>query len=223
MSDDFSEIEQLANAIVRSLSSAERRKLSRALARKIAISQRQRITANIAPDGSPHEKRKEKAPPVQGKGPACFLYPSGVGGKLRRVILKSFTWGNGKMLTGYDVEARAVRSFRFNRITKWLPVPIEHRTGGGVPRKPRLRRRTMFRRLASPAFLKVSTSDAGFTVGFSGVAARIANVHHFGLRDRPSLKAQMMSYPKRELLGATEADKEMLIDDILEHVSNAAR
>ncbi|MCC2603018.1 phage virion morphogenesis protein [Sphingopyxis yananensis] len=220
MSDDFSEIEHVCGALVRSLSAGDRRNLMRAMARKLAISQRQRITANRAPDGSGYEPRKDKSPPVQGRGAACFLYPSGGGGAPRKVIMKSFTWGAGRMMTGFDIMAGGIRSFEFDKIVQWLPVPDEHKNRSNPRRRGGLRRRTMFRRLASSKFLRVNTSDSGFWIGFTGKVAEIADVHHSGLRDRPSLKAQMTSYPKRELLGATDADKDMLMDMILGHFSN---
>src|SRR3546814_18784146 len=41
------------------------------------------------------------------------------------------------------------------------------------------------------------------------------------LRDRPSLKARAISYPKRVLIGATEADREVTLDAIYAHLSEA--
>lgn len=220
MSDDFSEIEHVCGALVRSLSSGERRNLMRGMARQLAISQRQRITANRAPDGGAYEARKAKSPPVPSRGAACFLYPSGGGGAPRKVIMKSFTWGTGRMMTGFDIEAGGIRSFEFSKVVEWLPVPDAYQNSSNPRRRGGLRRRTMFRRLASSKYLRVNTSDKGFWVGFTGKVSEIAGVHHYGLRDRPSLKAQTMNYPKRELLGATQADQDMLMDMVLAHFSD---
>ncbi|PNU04546.1 phage virion morphogenesis protein [Novosphingobium guangzhouense] len=221
MTDDLAEIERIAGALVRSLSSGERRKMLRSMARALAISQRERITAQRQPDGSAFAKRKDKAPPVTGRGAACFLYPSGGTGEPRRVIMKSFSWGTGRMMTGFDIEAGSIRSFEFDKIVKWLPVPEEHRNAGGgrLRRRGGLRRRAMFRRLASSRFLKTGTDDQGFWVGFSGKVSQIADVHQHGLRDRPSLRAKAVPYPKRELLGATTADRDRLLDVLLGQVS----
>lgn len=223
MGDDLAEIEQLAGAILRSLSPGERRTLMRRMARELAISQRERITAQRQPDGSAYEKRKAQAPPVTGRGAACFLYPSGGGGEPRRVIMKSFTWGSGRMLTGFDIEAGGIRSFEFDRIVKWLPVPEEHRNSGGgrMRRRGGLRRRAMFRRLASSRFLKTGVDDQSFWVGFAGKVSQIANVHQHGLRDKPSLRAKAVPYPRRELLGATPADRERLLDVLYTHLASA--
>jgi phage gpG-like protein len=221
MTDDLAEIEQLAGTILRSLSSGQRRALMRRMARELAISQRERITAQRQPDGTAFEKRKAKAPPLTGRGAACFLYPAG-GGEPRRVIMKSFTWSTGHMLTGFDIEAGAIRSFEFDKIVKWLPVPEEHRNAGGgkLRRRGGLRRRAMFRRLASSRFLKTGTDDQSFWVGFTGKVSEIADVHQHGLRDKPALRAKAMPYPKRELLGATPADRERLLDVLYGHLAD---
>jgi phage virion morphogenesis protein len=219
MSDDLAEIERIAGSLLRGLSSGQRRALMRRMARELAISQRERIAAQRQPDGSAFEARKKKEPPVSGRGAACFLYPAGGGGPPRRVIMKSFTWGGssaggGQMMTGFDIEAGAIRSFEFGKVVKWLPVPEEYRNAGGgkLRRRGGLRRKAMFRRLASSRFMKTSADDQGFWVGFSGKVSQIAGVHQYGLRDKPSLRAKAVPYPQRELLGATLADRERLLD-----------
>jgi len=224
MSDDLAEIERIAGALLRSLGSGQRRTLMRRMARELAIGQRQRITAQRQPDGTSFEPRKAKQSPVSGRGAACFLYPSGGAGEPRKVIMKSFTWSTGRMMTGYDIEAGAIRSFEFDKIVKWLPAPEEHRnaSGGKLRRRGGLRRRAMFRRLATSRLLKTGTDDQGFWVGFSGKISQIADVHQHGLRDRPSLRAKAVPYPKRELLGATPADRERLLDLLYEHMVSAA-
>lgn len=223
MTDDLAEIERIAGALIRSLSSGQRRGLMRRMARTLAQSQRDRIAAQRQPDGGQFEARKEKAAPVTGRGATCFLYPTGGGGEPRKVIMKSFAWGNGRMMTGFDIEAGAIRSFAFDRVVKWLPVPDEHKNAGGgkLRRRGGLRRRAMFRRLASARFLRTGADDQGFWVGFSGKVSAIANVHHYGLRDKPSLRAKEVPYARRELLGATPADREQLLDLLYTHLAEA--
>jgi phage virion morphogenesis protein len=222
MTDDLAEIERIAGALLRSLSSGQRRTLMRQMGRTLAQSQRDRIAAQRQPDGDKFEARKEKAPPVTGRGATCFLYPTGGGGEPRKVIMKSFAWANGRMMTGFDIEAGAIRSFEFNKVVKWLPVPDEHKNAGGgkLRRRGGLRRRAMFKRLASARFLRTGADDQGFWVGFSGKVSAIAGVHHYGLRDKPSLRAQAVSYPRRELLGATPADRDQLLDLLYAHIAD---
>lgn len=214
MSDDLAELERIAGALVRNLSSATRRTLMRRMARDLALSQRQRVAAQKQPDGSAFTPRKAKEAPVSGRGATCFLYPSGGGGEPRRVIMKSFTWSTGRMMTGFDIEAGAIRSFEFDKVIKWLPVPDEYRNAGGgtLRRRGGLRRKAMFRRLTSARYLRSQANDQGFWVGFSGKAAAVANVHHYGLRDKPSLRSKAVPYPKRQLIGATNIDRDAMLD-----------
>ncbi len=220
MRDELAEVERIAGAILRNLSPGEQRRILRSMGIALARSQRSRIAAQRAPDGTPFEPRKDKQPPLQSRGAACFLYPSGGGGEPRRVIMKSFTWATGQMMTGFDIEAGAIRSFDFNKIVKWLPVPDEHKNSGTgrLRRRSSLRRRAMFRRLASARFLRAGVDDQGAWVGFTGKASQIAEVHQRGLRDKPSLRAEAVRYPQRELLGATPADREMLLDLLFAHI-----
>ena len=214
MTDDLAELERIAGALIRNLSSSQRRTLMRSMARDLALSQRQRIAAQKQPDGAGFTPRKEKQAPISGRGATCFLYPSGGGGEPRRVIMKSFTWSTGRMMTGFDIEAGGIRSFEFDKVIKWLPVPDEYRNAaaGTLRRRGGLRRKAMFRRLASARYLRSQANDQGFWVGFSGKAAAVANIHHHGLRDKPSLHSRAVAYPQRSLIGLSEFDRLNMID-----------
>ncbi|MBB6191513.1 phage virion morphogenesis protein [Sphingobium wenxiniae] len=222
MTDDLAEVERIAGALLQSLSSGQRRTLMRRMARELAKGQRERIAAQRQPDGSAFAPRKEKSPPVMGRGAACFLYPSGGGGAPRRVIMKSFAWTTGRMMTGFDIEAGGIRSFEFDKVVKWLPVPEEYRNAGAgkLRRRGGVRRRAMFRRLASGRFLRTGINDQGFWVGFSGKVSEIATVHQRGLRDKPSVRAAAIPYPRRELLGDTAADREHMLDMLYLHLAD---
>lgn len=217
--NDFEELERVAGAMLARLEPGKRRSVLRKMAGELAKGQRRRIASQKTPDGDAFEARKEKQPPLPGRGPACFLYPS-AGGE-RRVLLKSFVWESGRKMTGFDVEAGAIRTFSADKVAKWLPVPAGTGGGGGskLRRRGSLRRKAMFRRLATGKFLRAGANDHELWVGFTGLASKIASVHQYGLRDRPSLRAQAVRYPKRELLGATEADRARLLDVLMDHIS----
>lgn len=223
MSDDLEELERLAGSLLRSLGASQRRTILRRMGRDLAQANRARVAAQRDPGGAAFEPRKTKPQPVTGRGATCFLYPSGGGGAPRRVIMKSFTWSTGRMMTGFDIEAGAIRSFEFGKVIKWLPVPEEHRNRGGgtLRRRGGLRRKAMFRRLASARYLRSQADDHGFWVGFSGKASAIASIHHYGLRDKPSPRAQAMGYPRRELIGADAADREHMLDLLYAHLIDA--
>ncbi|MGB8601284.1 MAG: phage virion morphogenesis protein, partial [Rhizomicrobium sp.] len=209
MSDDLAEVEKIAGALLAKLSPASRRSLLRRMARDLAASQRARIKNQQEPDGTAFAPRQKKLPLQQGNHAVSFLYPAGGSGTPRRVILKSYTIANN-MMTGFDIEAEGIRSFFYDKVTKWLPVPPGYRNaGGGLPRKGALRRKMMFRKLASPRFLRSGNDDTELWVGFSGRAAEIARIHQEGLKDKPSARADAITYPRRTLLGFTAADRTM--------------
>lgn len=211
MMDDLIELEQLAGTLVRALDAGQRRALFRRMARSLGNSQRQRIAAQRDPAGAAFAARAKRAAPQVGKYAVSFLYPSG--GTNRKVVLKSYTKEHG-MMTGFDLEAGGIRSFLYDKVVKWLPVPDEHQnaSGGRLRRRGSVRRKAMFRKLATRKFLREGTDDLGFWVGFTGRASQVASIHQYGLRDRPSLKARLMKYEQRELLGTTDADRMQLVE-----------
>jgi hypothetical protein len=107
--------------------------------------------------------------------------------------MKSFTWGTGRSMTGFDIEAGGIRTFEFAKVVQWLPVPPEYRNRTST----RLRRKAMFRKLASARYLKAQADDQGFWVGFSGKVSQIASIHQNGLRDKPSLRTRPSTPPPR--------------------------
>lgn len=223
MADDLAELEAMAGAMLRCFSPAERRGLMRRMARSLQQRQIARIRSQRESSGAPFEPRRKKSPPVPGRGATAFLYPSGGSGAPRRVVMKSFTWvrgRNGLMMTGYDIDAGDIRSFEFARVVKWLPVPDEHRIAPGRARPRRLRQKPMFRGIARVKYLSARADDRGFWVGFSGMASKIATTHHYGLRDRPSIRAAAVPYARRPLLDATGEDREMMLDMLYTHIAS---
>lgn len=96
-----------------------------------------------------------------------------------------------------------------------------------APRKPRLRankgkirkrKAAMFTKLRTARWLKVSATPDVVSIGFTGPVARIARVHQEGLRDRPGPTSREVRYPRRQLLGFSEADREIVRAHFLEHL-----
>ncbi|GEM_PF-3281808 len=54
---------------------------------------------------------------------------------------------------------------------------------------------------------RVNTGDA--VTLFTGQVQRMAKVHQYGLRDRPSVRAKEMQYPARRLLGLDAEDMKL--------------
>lgn len=81
-----------------------------------------------------------------------------------------------------------------------------------APRKTRLRNtkrlrdRAMFSKLRTARYMKAKGSGDDAVVEFVGRVQRMANVHHYGLRDRPSPNSDPMKYEARPLLGFSKSD-----------------
>lgn len=222
MSHDLSEVEQLAGALLKSLDGPNRRRILRSMARDLQRSQRDRVRRQQNPDGSAFEQRRARRDPIRGGFSVRFLYPKGAANP-REVLMKSWS-REGPLLTGFDIRAGGVRSFFWDRVDRWLPVAPEDRTAGGgrLRRNGHIRRRAMFRKLASGRNLRAGATDQEAWVGFAGRASAIASIHQRGLLDRPAPKARAIRYPRRELLGASDADRQRLLDLLLRHVGDAA-
>ena len=91
------------------------------------------------------------------------------------------------------------------------------RDRGGKIRK---RKAAMFPKLRMARYLKVTPTAQGVTVGFTGRTANIARVHQEGLNDRPSPNAREVRYARRQLLGFSEADREMVRDALVEYLKD---
>lgn len=100
-----------------------------------------------------------------------------------------------------------------------------------TPRKPQkwrqrqggVRRKAMFTKLRTAKWLKATAHGDTAVVGFFGNVARIARTHQRGLRDRVSRDGVVIEYPQRELLGFTEADRELIRDTLIDHLAGLDR
>jgi phage virion morphogenesis protein len=79
-------------------------------------------------------------------------------------------------------------------------------------------KRAMFQKLRTARYMKASGRNDVAVVEFTGKVQRIARVHQFGLRDRPSPHAHDMEYPERHLLGFSLANEKFIEDLIAEHL-----
>lgn len=97
-----------------------------------------------------------------------------------------------------------------------------------VPRKQRdlrgkqgriQRKLKMFRKLRTASYLKARGDSNLVSVGFTGRIARIARVHQYGLKDRAERGAPDVRYEQREVLGFTDADLDLIRDELLTHLT----
>lgn len=91
-----------------------------------------------------------------------------------------------------------------------------------TPRRPQPLRakkgrikREMFAKLRTAKYMKAKGTADDAVVEFTGQVQRMAKVHQYGLRDRPSVRAKEMLYPARTLLGLDAEDMKIVEDELL--------
>ncbi|MBI6198376.1 phage virion morphogenesis protein [Serratia marcescens] len=85
--------------------------------------------------------------------------------------------------------------------------------------KKRLRDRAMFSKLRTARYLKAQGNSDAAVVEFVGRVQRMVNVHHFGLRDRPTPHSEAVKYEARPLLGFGPDDVKMIETAVIEHLA----
>lgn len=96
----------------------------------------------------------------------------------------------------------------------------------GTPFKPRKTqpvrskkgriKREMFAKLRTAKYMKMQASPNEAVIEFAGNVQRMARVHHYGLRDRPSRKGKEIQYEARPLLGVSESDLQWIETAIID-------
>lgn len=223
LDDQVAELEGVASALLASMAPAARSSLLRKMALSLRRSQGQRVAAQQNPDGSPFAPRKPRKGAPAASRPIRFLYRK-AGGTGRVADLKSWT-GSKDRITGYDREAGDIRTFLKSRVERYLPAEGQADPGAleGELRNKKggIRRRAagMFKKIRSNANLKAGVDPDGLWVGFTGRAARIANVHQYGLKDRVTKDGPEARYPQREILGFSLDERQALLAMLVDHVS----
>ena len=199
MSDDaalFQQLDDVFATILAGMAPAGRLRTARSIATTLRRSQSQRIGRQEAPDGSKFEKRSRRV--LRSQAGISFVW----NGETRRLKNWRTTRGRfGWLITGFDTDRGDVRSFYKRHIERYLDVSFTEIRRDTTKSDP------MFRRLRTARFLKARADTDGATVGFSGVAARIAVVHQYGLRDKVNNSGAVATYPRRQLLGLSKADR----------------
>ena len=89
--------------------------------------------------------------------------------------------------------------------TPYAPRKAKHKTKG------RINSKLMFKKIGLPAHLKLRYENEGISLGFYGGDAAIAEIHQYGLKGRVRSEFKWkVPYERRELLGFTEEDAEMI-------------
>lgn len=87
------------------------------------------------------------------------------------------------------------------------------------PRKQSKKRGPMFRRLRQAKYLRTIANPDTAKVGYSGRIARIARVHQEGLLDRVVPGGPLVEYPRRRLIGWSDADRLWVLEEAQRYIA----
>ncbi|MFQ1681396.1 phage virion morphogenesis protein [Pantoea dispersa] len=94
-------------------------------------------------------------------------------------------------------------------------TPFKPRKTQSVRNKKGRIKREMFAKLRTAKYMKAQGLSDEAVIEFSGRVQRMARVHHYGLRDRPSRHGSEIKYEARPLLGISEKDLELIESVVL--------
>jgi hypothetical protein len=221
--DELAEFEKLANGLLAKLAPAQRARLLKTMALRLRVSQVRRIKDQVNPEGGAWPARKPRSRDKTVNRPLRFLYRKPGAKEARVADLKSWR-KDGPLITGYDREAGAIRSFLRSRVERHLPpegsgdpgaMGGSIRGGGGrIRRKPS----AMFARLRAARNLKAGADAGSAWVEFTDRASRIARIHHYGLRGLVAPGGPEIRYPQRALIGFSTEDREVMLADLIEYI-----
>lgn len=197
--------------ILAGVSSGGRARAAREVGKVLRISQQQRIRAQRNPDGSQYPARRRKR--LRTQQGIAFIWE----GQLRR--LKNWHSGRGKYgrtITGFDEDRNEVRTFYRADIERY--TEINTRAG----QSPRAVKTPMFVKLRTSRFMKVEATAEGAEVGYDGMAARIARIHQYGLREQVGPGA-FAKYTPRILLGISKADEALIRGAVINSMGSAGQ
>lgn len=98
-------------------------------------------------------------------------------------------------------------------------APRAKNTGRFRQKSGTIKRRTMFSKLRTARFMNVDATASEVGVGFLGRAAQIAETHQEGATHRSRRTGRAIVTPKRELLGFSKADLQIIQDTLLDHLT----
>lgn len=87
-------------------------------------------------------------------------------------------------------------------------------------KKGRIKRKAMFAKLRTAKHLKIKSNANEVSIGFTSSSAALAKIHQYGLMSSPSkTKDFKVRYARRELLGFSKSDLDIIEDLVIEQLS----
>ncbi|MCL6353649.1 phage virion morphogenesis protein [Pectobacterium polaris] len=133
-------------------------------------------------------------------------------------LLASLSAASRRQLAGKI--AKVLRSSQQQHIKKQQSpdgTPYAPRRTQSISGKKGRVKREMFQKLRTAKYMKAKGTADAASVGFIGRVQRMAQVHHYGLRDRPNRTSRAVPYDPRPLLGFSQDEKDYLAEIIMKH------
>ncbi|RXJ21503.1 phage virion morphogenesis protein [Lelliottia nimipressuralis] len=82
-------------------------------------------------------------------------------------------------------------------------------------------KRAMFQKLRTARYMKASGRNDAAVVEFTGKVQRIAEIHHFGLKERSKPHRHWVKYPVRPLLGINVEDYNFIKESVVGYLARS--
>lgn len=118
--------------------------------------------------------------------------------------------------------AKTLRARQQRRIkTQKAPdgTPYAARKRQPVKAKKGRVKREMFAKLRTSRFMKATAGNDAAVVEFTGKVQRMANVHQYGLKDKPGRNSSPLQYDARPLIGFNDEDRQTVEEIIIAKLS----
>ncbi len=126
-----------------------------------------------------------------------------------------------KMASEIAKKLRASQQQRIKRQQAPDGTPYAARKRQPVRSKKGRIKREMFSKLRTNRFMKARGSDSAAMVEFTARVQRMARVHQYGLRDKPSKNTIEVEYSARKLLGFNDINFHDVEGIIIYNINNA--
>lgn len=136
--------------------------------------------------------------------------------KLAGLIAAISPAGRRKLAAQIAKELRKSQQQRIKQQVAPDGTPFQARKRQPLRAKKGRIKRAMFQKLRTARYMKVSGRNDAAVVEFTGKVQRIARVHQFGLKDRPSPHSRDVQYLERQLLGIDRNDKKLIEGIVIE-------
>ncbi len=140
--------------------------------------------------------------------------------KLAALIASLSPASRRKMAAEIAKQLRASQQQRIKRQQAPSGTPYASRRQPVRGKKGRVKR-AMFAKLRTNRYMKAKGSNDDAVVEFVGRVQRMARVHQDGLKDRPTRYSKEVRYDVRELLGFSEADRQIVQDVVISHFADS--